>query len=85
MAFEAILDQAIACSSVAERLTYRALQRQFHFDDAALTALKDELLYATASVSTMWGAAWSGPVPRAHPPTSLHRLRHLCQRRVHKA
>jgi hypothetical protein len=45
MTFEEILDQAIAMLQRRGRMTYRTLQRQFALDDAALTDLKDELLY----------------------------------------
>src|SRR5215467_7115029 len=46
MTFEEILDQAIAMLQRRGRVAYRTLQVQFHLDDNALEALKDELLYA---------------------------------------
>jgi class 3 adenylate cyclase/predicted ATPase len=46
MTFEEILDQAIAMLQRRKRVAYRTLQVQFHLDDNALEALKDELLYA---------------------------------------
>src|SRR5438132_6542511 len=46
MTFEEILDQAIAMLQRRKRVAYRTLQVQFHLDDHALEALKDELLYA---------------------------------------
>src|SRR5262249_7631274 len=46
MTFEEILDQAIAMLQRRRRVAYRTLQVQFHLDDNALEALKDELLYA---------------------------------------
>ena len=45
MAFDEILDQAMALLRRRGRLTYRTLQRQFQLDDAALDDLKDELIY----------------------------------------
>jgi len=46
MNFEEILDQALAMLQRRRRVAYRTLQVQFHLDDNALEALKDELLYA---------------------------------------
>ncbi len=40
MTFEEILDQAIAMLQRRGRVTYRALKRQFHLDDAFLEDLK---------------------------------------------
>ena len=44
MTFEEILDQAIAILQRRGRLTYGALKRQFHLDDAYLEDLKTELI-----------------------------------------
>src|SRR6059036_1049644 len=44
MAFEEILDQAIAMLQRRGRLTYGTLKRQFQLDDAALEDLKNELI-----------------------------------------
>jgi hypothetical protein len=44
--FVAVLDQVIALLRQRGRVAYRTLKVQFHLDDEALVALKDELLYA---------------------------------------
>jgi predicted enzyme related to lactoylglutathione lyase len=44
--FVAVLDQVIALLRQRGRVAYRTLKVQFHLDDEALAALKDELLYA---------------------------------------
>ena len=44
MDFYAILDQVIDLLKQRGRVSYRALKVQFHLDDEALEALKDELL-----------------------------------------
>src|SRR5689334_10504246 len=44
MDFYAILDQVIALLKQRGRASYRALKVQFHLDDEALEALKDELI-----------------------------------------
>lgn len=44
MAFEELLDQAIALLQRCGRLTYRALKRQFDLDDDYLEDLKIELI-----------------------------------------
>src|SRR5437867_9255958 len=46
MDFVAVLDQVIALLRQRGRVAYRTLKVQFHLDDEALAALKDELLYA---------------------------------------
>ena len=46
MDFYALLDQVMALLRQRQRVTYRALQRQFDLDEATLSDLKDELLYA---------------------------------------
>src|SRR5215813_11462646 len=46
MDFYDILDQVIALLKQRGRASYRALKVQFHLDDEALEALKEELLYA---------------------------------------
>ena len=46
MDFVAIVDQVIALLRQRGRVAYRTLKVQFHLDDDALEALKDELLYA---------------------------------------
>jgi hypothetical protein len=44
--FEEILDQVMAMLQRRGRVAYRTLKVQFHLDDDALGALKDELIYA---------------------------------------
>ena len=46
MEFFAILDQVIELLRQRGRVTYRALQLQFHLDDASLAVLKEELIKA---------------------------------------
>ena len=46
MDFVAVVDQVIALLRQRGRVAYRTLKVQFHLDDEALAALKDELLYA---------------------------------------
>jgi hypothetical protein len=46
MDFYAILDQVIALLRQRQRVTYRALQRQFGIDDTYLEDLKAELIDA---------------------------------------
>jgi class 3 adenylate cyclase len=76
MTFEEVLDQAMAMLQRRGRVTYRALQRQFQLDDAALEDLKDELLYAHAQVRDDEGRGliWTGDTvtapPTASPPAS---------------
>src|SRR5262245_14397416 len=44
--FVAVVDQVMALLRQRGRVAYRTLKVQFHLDDDALEALKDELLYA---------------------------------------
>src|SRR5215471_6425680 len=74
MTFEEILDHAIAMLQRRKRVAYRTLQVQFHLDDNALEALKDELLYAQqvardedGRVLVWMGSAETLPFP---PPSS---------------
>ena len=50
MDFYTILDQIIVLLRQRQRVTYQALQRQFHLDESALNDLKAELLYAYPQV-----------------------------------
>jgi class 3 adenylate cyclase len=79
MTFEEILDQAIAMLQRRGRVAYRTLQVQFHLDDNALEALKDELLYAQQVARDEDGRVlvWTGgadtplsPPPHAPTPAS---------------
>src|SRR5262245_50147225 len=83
MDFYDLLDQVIALLKQRGRASYRALQVQFHFDDEALEALKEELLYAHAVVDDQGrGLVWTGngegttatpaPPPQSIPSTPIH-------------
>ena len=70
MDFYAILDQVVALLRQRQRVTYRALKRQFALDDDAVADLNAELLYAHPYVrdDTGQGLVWTGdadPVPTA--------------------
>src|SRR5712691_8443759 len=70
MAFEEVLDQAIAMLQRRGRLTYRTLQLQFQLDEAHLEALKDELIYGQRLAVDEDGRVlvWTGTA--ASPPGS---------------
>jgi class 3 adenylate cyclase/tetratricopeptide (TPR) repeat protein len=72
MDFYAILDQVVALLRQRQRVTYRALKRQFALDDDALADLTAELLYAHPQVrdDAGQGFVWTGepaPAPAAAP------------------
>src|SRR5262245_15685476 len=70
MDFYAILDQVVALLRQRQRVTYRALKRQFALDDDALADLTAELLYAHPHVrdNAGQGLLWTGaPAPAAAP------------------
>jgi hypothetical protein len=70
MDFYAILDQVVALLRQRQRVTYRALKRQFALDDDALADLTAELLYAHPHVrdDAGQGLLWTGaPAPAATP------------------
>ena len=76
MDFYAILDQVIDLLRQRQRVTYRALKVQFHLDDEALEALKEELLYARPQVvdDEGRGLRWTGDTastPMQAPPSTL--------------
>ena len=70
MDFYTLLDQVIDLLRQRQRVTYRALQRQFQLDDAALQDLKDELLYAHPQVRDDEGRGllWTGDADSTAPP-----------------
>ncbi len=75
MDFYAILDQVIDLLRQRQRVTYRALQRQFDLDEDALNDLKDELLYAHPQVvdDEGRGLRWTGDTastPVQAPPST---------------
>jgi hypothetical protein len=66
MDFYAVLDQVLDLLRRRGRVAYRALQVQFHLDDAALAALKDELIAAQRLAVDEEGTVlvWTGnPAP----------------------
>src|SRR6267143_4871798 len=78
MTFEEILDQAIDMLRRRGRLTYGALKRQFHLDDAYLEDLKEELIEGQRLAVDEQGKVlvWIGdhapaatPAPAALPAT----------------
>src|SRR5215471_6846305 len=71
MDFYDMLDQVIVLLKQRGRASYRALKVQFHLDDEALEALKEELLYAHEVVDDQGrGLVWTGAVEgtTATPP-----------------
>jgi len=63
MDFYDILDQVIALLKQRGQASYRALKVQFHLDDEALEALKEELLYTHAVVDDQGrGLVWTGNI-----------------------
>src|SRR4029450_11012500 len=61
MDFYDILDQVIVLLKQRGRASYRALKVQFHLDDEALDALKEELLYTHTVVDDQGrGLVWTG-------------------------
>jgi class 3 adenylate cyclase/tetratricopeptide (TPR) repeat protein len=71
MTFEEILDQAIAMLQRRERVTYRALKRQFDLDDAFLDDLKEELIYGQQLAVDEDGKVlvWTGGASGASTPS----------------
>src|SRR4030088_481808 len=70
MDFYAILDEVVALLRQRQRVTYRALKRQFALDEDALADLTAELLYAHPQVrdDAGQGLLWTGdptPAPAA--------------------
>jgi class 3 adenylate cyclase/predicted ATPase len=75
--FVAVVDQVIVLLRQRGRVAYRTLKVQFHLDDDALAALKDELLYAhqVARDEDDRILVWTGDAqtpPSAPPPSALH-------------
>src|SRR5215471_1244018 len=65
--FVAVVDQVIMLLRQRGRVAYRTLKVQFHLDDDALEALKDELLYAqqVARDEDERILVWTGAAPAA--------------------
>src|SRR5215510_3117481 len=79
MDFYAILDQVVALLRQRQRVTYRALKRQFALDDDALADLTAELLYAHPQVrdDAGQGLLWTGEpasAPAAAPSVAAPAL-----------
>ena len=77
MDFVAVVDQVITLLRQRGRVAYRTLKVQFHLDDDALAALKDELLYAhqVARDEDDRILVWTGDAqtpPSAPPPSAPH-------------
>src|SRR5262245_33760314 len=72
MTFEEILDQAIAMLQRRGRLTYGALKRQFHLDDAYLDDVKAELIEGQRVAVDEDGRVlvWTGAAGSASPAPS---------------
>ena len=78
MDFYEVLDQVVDLLHSRGRVTYRALQRQFDLDDAALNDLKNEILFAhpEAADEGGHGLTWAGDagdvsgLESVSPPTS---------------
>src|SRR5215510_8876795 len=67
MDFYDILDQVIDLLKQRGRASYRALKVQFHLDDEALEALKEELLYVhPVRDDEGRGLIWTGNTTRGH-------------------
>jgi hypothetical protein len=66
MEFYGVLDQIIDLLQCRGRVSYRALKRQFHLDDAYLEDLKEAILYAYAQVivDDGRGLVWRDDAPR---------------------
>ena len=73
MDFYTILDQVIVLLRQRQRVTYRALQRQFGFDDTYLEDLKAELIDAQRLAVDEEGTSSSGRVLLAPQPRPPHR------------
>src|SRR5215510_2360666 len=63
MDFYTLLDDVVKLLRLRQRVTYRALQRQFDLDEETLNDLKDELLYAQQVAQDEDGRVlvWTGP------------------------
>ena len=69
MTFKEVVAQVIVWLQQDQRISYRALQRQFALDDAYLADLKEALLYAYPQVSDDGrGLVWTGPSEEAPTP-----------------
>jgi class 3 adenylate cyclase len=76
MDFYHVLEQVLALLQRHQRVTYRAVQRQFGLDEEALADLKDALLYAHPEVrdDAGRGLVWTGDTETPVSPASSSRL-----------
>src|SRR5215510_1362150 len=79
MDFYDILDQVVTLLKQRGRVSYRALKIQFHLDDEALEALKEELIAVHQVAVDQDGRmlVWTGDVrPPAEAPSPHEAARH---------
>jgi hypothetical protein len=71
MDFYDLLDQVLALLKQRGRVSYRALKVQFHLDDEALEALKDELIEVHQLARDQDGRmlVWTGEASTTSEPT----------------
>jgi len=69
-----VLDQVVALLRRRRRVTYNALKLQFNLDDAHLTVLKEELLYAQPQVADDQGRGliWTSDASLLASPGVVH-------------
>src|SRR5919197_1100449 len=81
MDFYTLLDQVIDLLRQRQRVTYRALKVQFHLEDEALEALKEELVYGQRVAADEEGRVlvWTGDTDLTAPPpaTSVQTPEHI--------
>ena len=77
MTFQETLAHVITWLQREQRVSYRALKRQFALDDAYLEDLKDELIYAKKLAMDEEGRVlvWTGGVASAPPPAVAEHAR----------
>jgi class 3 adenylate cyclase/tetratricopeptide (TPR) repeat protein len=70
--FYTLLDQVIDLLRQRQRVTYRALKVQFHLEDEALEALKEELVYGQRVAADEEGRVlvWTGDTSPTAPPSA---------------
>src|SRR5215468_1278821 len=82
MDFYAILDQVIDLLKQRGRVSYRALKVQFHLDDEALEALKDELIEVHQLAREQDGRmlVWTGEASTSPEPTIVQSAQQALRR-----
>ncbi len=73
MKFSEIVKQAVALLQDSERVSYRALKREFNLDDDTLEDLKGELLFSHSEIAEIdgRGLVWNGRTGHTPAPESL--------------